>query len=44
MLIWFLNPIEGGNKAASPENLSPISYNEETWYNYTLLKLDPINL
>ena len=36
---------EGGvKKAPLPKNLSHISYNDETWHSYTLLKEDPKNI
>ena len=32
---------EKGQKGPPPLNLSHISYNDETWYSYTLPKEDP---
>ena len=31
----------GGKKAPPPQNLLHISYNDETWRSYTLVKEDP---
>ena len=33
-----------GTKKAPPKNLSHISYNDKTWYSYTLPKEDPENI
>ena len=31
-------------KAIAPENLSPMTYNDETWHCYTLPREDPKNI
>ena len=53
-LLYYLNSIQDGpfrgcsrmgvgQKSPPPKNLSHISYNDETWHNYTLSKEDPKN-
>ena len=39
-LLWGCSPMEGGGTKMPtiPKNLSHISYNDETWHNYTLPK------
>ena len=44
--VWaFLRLLTGGGpKRLPPKNLSHISYNDKTWYSYTLPKEDPENI
>ena len=43
-LFWGCSRMGGGGQKSSPsQNLSHISYNDETWHSYTLPKVDRNN-